>query len=342
MDPQNIPSQTQPPEPIPIKPFKSYLLPLIIGGLLLILFVGVGAFYLGKRSSQIKTSTQDSTVLSPTPAIVTPSVSMTNTPSITGVVTPKTDKDKVKNDIETSTNPKMTVEALDISPVNTTLVAYLGHSEKWDKFGVYFFNVTTGVSIAVYEVTESIVGRGGSYMDMTTLEFSPSGEAFFVNRTGINFPTFFVVDNKGSILYKGKSDSEGSADLGHATWVNGHQLIYLRHTVTEPQIFDITTKAVGTTQLPKNIFRLKANNNGTKVVAFSAPQTALQCESFDLHVYSYPAGSELKSVSNTNLEASWTNTSTVQYRKVTGCKKNTGESMFEYSPTTEEQQIAID
>lgn len=51
MDPQNIPPQPQPVEPISPKLPQPFLLPLIIGSILLIFLVGVGIFYLGKRQS---------------------------------------------------------------------------------------------------------------------------------------------------------------------------------------------------------------------------------------------------------------------------------------------------
>lgn len=51
MDPQNIPPQPPLTEPVVPQPHKSFSLPLIIGGLLLILFIGVGTSYLGKRQT---------------------------------------------------------------------------------------------------------------------------------------------------------------------------------------------------------------------------------------------------------------------------------------------------
>lgn len=62
MDPQNIPTQPQSQEPVIIQPHRPFLLPLIISGLLLILIVGVGGFYLGKQSKNNKSDTNIITV----------------------------------------------------------------------------------------------------------------------------------------------------------------------------------------------------------------------------------------------------------------------------------------
>ncbi len=331
IDEQNMSPQRQ--EPINPQP-KSFPFISIISILLSLLIVGGGAFYLDRRSSQIKTSNQNTTVLSPTPTTIIPSVLLTNTLTVTSTPTSKLDKNKVKSEIENSTNPKITVEVLDFSPVDNSIVAYLGHDETWNKFGIYFFNSKTKSSTTVYE-TQKIVGRGGFYMDNVALEFSPSGEAFFVNRTGINFPSFFIINSKGNILYK--SDK----DLGHATWVSGQKLIYLTSNNTKPQIYNISTNMSEITQLPDNIFHLKANNSGAIILAFSLPKIQMQCESFDLNTFNYPDGTEIKSILNTTLVAQWSNQNSITYEKITGCKKNTGESMSEYSPIIEDQQVYV-
>lgn len=331
MDSQNIPSSPQPIEPVilPPKPKSSVILIILL--ILLLSAVGIGAYYLGIKQSKSQTYILPSQA--PTSIIITPTIFVSKQPIITEVIPIKLDKDKIKNEIETSTNPKMIVEALDISPTDTSLVGYLGHNDQWNKFGIYFFNTKTAGSSIVFESTENITGRGGHYMDNTALEFSPSGEAFFVNRTGINFPSFFIINSKGNILYK------SNKDVGHATWVSGQKLIYLGDGSTKPQVYDITTNKSDITQLPDNIFHLKANSTGTKIAAFSITKNPLQCESFYLHIYNYPEGTEIKSIPNTSLTVSWIDENVISYEKITSCKKNTGESMFEFSPVIEKQQI---
>lgn len=294
--------------------------------------IGVGAFYYGQQSIKSKITSDKAGV--PTSTIVSPVISTTIQPLVTDPVSKNIDKDKIKTEIESSTSPKMLVELLDVSPVDHSLIVYLGHNENWDKFGVYFYDQLTKKSTVVYEVTESIGGRGGYYMDNTALEFSPTGEAFYVNRTGINFPSLLIVSSKGNILYK------GDKDIGHPTWVTGQKVVYLAEGKSKPQVFDINTKKSEESQLPDKIFHLGANGSGSVVLAFSLPKDKMLCDTFDLHLLSYPNGSELKLVQNTTLVAKWINDSSIDYEKVTECKKNTGESMSEYSPITEKAQVS--
>lgn len=332
MDEQNIPQPSEAPT-IPTKKLSPTIFILII--MLVMVMIGAGAFYYGQQSIKTKTASDKVVIPTPTLPMVPPAISTTAQPTVTNPVSKNVDKDKIKTEIESSTSPKMLVELLDVSPVDASLIVYLGHNENWDKFGVYFYDQITKKSTVVYEVTESIGGRGGYYMDNTALEFSPTGEAFFVNRTGINFPSLLIVSSKGSILYK------GDKDVGHPTWVSGQKVVYLAEGKSKPQVFDINTKKSAESQLPENIFHLKANSSGSVVLAFSLPKDKLLCDTFDLYLLSYPNGNELKLVQNTTLVAKWSDDKNIDYEKVTECKKNTGESMSEYSPITEKAQVSI-
>lgn len=278
--------------------------------------------FIGIQNDKNKTFDQQLVVLptlQPTQATVVPSI--VNTKMVT-----TQDREKLKNQIETMTNPKMIVEALDISPVESSLVVFLGHNDSWNKFGIYIFDSQTNEYTSIYETTENITGRGGYYKDNTALEFSPTGEAFFVNRTGTNFPSFFIIDSKGKILYKSESD------IGNSTWVNGQELVY----ISEEQIlvYSIINQKSEVTKLPIDVFRLDANKTGTQIISFSLPKNELQCQSFDMHIYSYPSGTEIKSIPNTTLRANWTGNNNITYEKVTSCNESQNE-LSGYVPVTE-------
>ena len=301
--------------------------------MLVMVMIGVGAFYYGQQS--IKTKNVSDKAVVPTSTTVLPTISTAAQPTVTNSGSKNVDKDKIKTEIESSTSPKMLVELLDVSPVDHSLIVYLGHNENWDKFGVYFYNSTTKKSTSIYELTGYLGGRGGYYLDNTDLEFSPSGEAFFVNRTGISFPSFLIISADGNLVYK------NDKAIGNATWVSGQKVLYLEDGNSNPQVFNIVSKKSEVSQLPKNIFHLKANSSGSIVLAFSLPKDKLLCDTFDLRLISYPNGSELKLVQNTTLVAKWSNDKSIDYEKVIECKKNTGESMTEYSPVTEKAQVLV-
>lgn len=325
-------SQQVPPvshQPVKTSDLRSKF-PLIIG-VLFFLFLAIGAaFFLGQRYGQIGNLSQGNVVPSFTPTIEPiPSTIPTNVAVI------KTNKEGIKNEIESFSNPKMMVEALDVSPVDSSIIAYLGHNEQWNKFGVYFYDSSTKQSKTIYETTQDLGGRGGYYLDKVALEFSPSGEAFYVNRTGLNFPVLFIISSDGKILYK------SAGDVGHATWLTGQKLLHIINANEKPKIYDVGTNGFSTSALPEKIFHFKANHSGTRILALSLPKNGLQCESFDLHIYSYPESIDLKTVPNVDLKPNWVDNNTVSYQKVTGCKKNEEEAMFEFSALTETQQVVI-
>ncbi len=66
MDPQNIPPQPQPEESIPSRPIPSFTLPLIFGILTVLIIVGVGGYYLGKR----QVNQPPTTYITPTSAVI--------------------------------------------------------------------------------------------------------------------------------------------------------------------------------------------------------------------------------------------------------------------------------
>lgn len=321
---QKAPSAVPPAE----TPLPNYRSPIIFRVIILMFLLGIGGVYLFAKSQNVSKILP----LSPTSGFTN---EPTDSPLTTNPITNNVDKTVIQSEIIDTVDPKMTIELIDISPIDNALVAYLAHNEPWNKEGVYFFNRGTKKSTPIYEKNEEIVGRGGYDMDNEALEFSPSGEAFFVNRTGINFPPFFIINAKGEILY------QSDIDIGHATWVSGQKLVYLSSS-EKPQLYDINAHQSEISQLPDKIFHLKANGSGTKILAYSLSKNQLQCASYDLHIYSYPSGAELKFISNTTLGGQWSDDHVVTYQKVIGCKKNIGEAMFEYSPATESQKISAE
>lgn len=308
-----------------------YLL-VAIGVLILTITVGTGAYYLGRQSVEQSVTRKTTESLSPTTVAISAAISPT-APVSKKILS---NREQIKADIESTSSPKVVIEALDISPTDNITVAYLGHNEAWNKFGIYLYDSVTKKTKAVYEVSESIGGRGGYYMDLTALAFSPDGSAFFVNRTGINFPSFVIALADGTILLKSENDSS----VGHATWVGTKKLVYLDKDKTYE--YNTATKTSVLTKLPIEIFHLRANGSGTKIYAFSTPMQKLQCESFDMHVYSYPEATELKNIPNTSLEAEWTGETSIGFEQITGCEKGPPESMMEYVPVISKQEVVLE
>lgn len=317
-------------ETVPQPPQRSYTTVFIV--ILLLLSATIASVYLYMRTSH-KKNNEDLSSITPT--------KIENSPTqILATVSPskaveKVDLETIKTEIKNNTNPPMIAELIDISPDNSQ-IAYLGHDEKWTKYGVYMYSRSDKQIKTIYEANEDISGRGGIFNDNADLKYSPSGEAFYVNKTGINFPSLFIVNNKGDILYK------ADKAWGHPTWLSGTKLIFLGETNTKPLAYDITTKSTSETSLPENIFHLKANPSGTRIVAYTVANSQFKCETFDLHIYAYPEGTELKMIPNTELmNNGWITSNTFSFQKVVDCKKNEGEAMFPYSAVSEEQTITV-
>lgn len=347
MDNQKLPSAPLPDQStsssIPIKP-KSKINLFILSAIVIIAsIIGVGSYYLGKTSNKQNPQTTTSksqgctqeAKLCPDGSSVGrtgPNCEFALCPATTiqpTSIPKKVDSESLKNEILKSSG--IEVEKIDISPSDSKLTAFLGHDKDWSRFGIYLYDSSSQSTKIIFEVKESTTGRGGYYLDNSALEFSPSGEAFFVNRTGINIPQFFIVDKNGNILYKGEKD------LGHGTWTGGQKLLFITTVAEKPFIFDIATNQKSVSTLPNNIFHLKTNKSGNKIIAFSLPKSALKCESFDLLIYLYPDGSLLKIIPNTSLLTEWLDNNSYRYEAVTDCKKNPEEAMFEYSPITVEK-----
>lgn len=257
--------------------------------------------------------------------------------SITPFPVENLDREGLIKKIEENTSPKMIAEKADISPSDKSLAAFFGHDDAWKMFGLFLVDLKTFTAKSVYAVNESITGRGAYFMDNSALEFSPSGEALYMNRTGINFPAFLVADKSGKLLINSRDGLK--TIIGHATWVGPQQLLYLEQDAVF--LYDTGKKSSSPTKLPQKIFHLSANPRGTRVAAFAEAKNRLDCESFDLHVYSYPEGTEVAVEPNTLIRAEWKNDTAVGFEKVTGCTKNGEESMFPYSPETAGKTLEV-
>lgn len=283
-----------------------------------------------------KTSREKSPAPTPTPVVRSDAAPTAQATSSGGSVQEQAlGEDALIERIGANTDPKMIAEQADISPTDNSLAAFFGHDGNWKVFGLYLVDLRTYVVEPLYEVREDITGRGGYYMDNSALEFSPSGKYLYMNRTGINFPSFIVADTERNILKM----SEKFEDMGHPTWVSGNELLYIKTDTV--YVFDTAKKTSVPAKLPKHIFHLRANPDGTRVAAYTQTANKLGCESFDLHIYSYPEGAELKTEQNTQIGAEWIDDDSLQIKKVTGCTKNAEESMFPYSPETEERTLTI-
>lgn len=300
--------------------------------LLFIVFFSASYFLFAATRTSRKTSMPPS--LSPVIKSGSPVKTQPSSSAASGAL-PEISEETLIQQIGDTTLSKLVAEHAAVSPADHNLAAFFGPDENWSRYGLYLYDIAAGKAKPIYEVQESITGRGGYYMDNSALEFSPSGAYVSMNRTGINFPSFIVADIEGNIL----KNSGKFEDMGHPTWVKGNELLYLKTDTI--YVFDAVKKTSVPTDLPKHIFHLRANPEGTRVAAYAQTANKLDCESFDLHIYSYPEGVELKTESNTQIGAKWITNDSLEFKKVTGCTKNAEESMFPYSPETEEQTLVI-
>lgn len=294
--------------------------------------MAAGVYYLRTQSSRqpeaIKSLITPKVVLttSPTPIVVI-------TPTIVVVASKDEFKKQAKETIEGIPEIGLAVDTLDVTSTGSSS-AFFGHSTDWKKYGLYLYDFGGKKITPVYELNESLIGRGGTYTDSVDVQFSENGQNFFANKTGTNFPSFIVSDNTGKILYK-------SSDLGNATWISSDKILYIKALDKNPEVFDMVTKKSSSTNFPKGIFHLMANKSGTYVAAYSVAKKTLQCPSFDLEVFSNPAGNLVKEELNVDLTAYWVDDYRIAIDKVIDCKKNSGESMSEYSPVSERREIIV-
>lgn len=332
---QPTPPQTSVPEKPATKPRSNAV--LIFIGIFVLIIVAFVSFYLGQQTKSPNQALKPTSIPTAIPTIskIKPTrESATATPIPSPTATQEQiDLAAIAEEISAATDPKLEVEIADVSPVDSNSVAYIGHDEKWAQYGIYLFDRETKTNKAVVENTESISGRGGTYLDNVNIKFSPDGKTFFANRTGINFPSFVIATSE-AVLYK--SDK----NLGHAAWINSQKLVYITDTDTAPSEYTVSTKASKITSLPKGIFHLHANTTGTRIAALTLPKKDLQCETFDLKILDYPRGQILKTLANVTINIEQEK-NLISYEKVTGCKKNEEEAMFPYSPITQKMQIDI-
>lgn len=233
------------------------------------------------------------------------------------------------------------------SPVDNSIIAYswdvLGYNKTTGYgYGISLFNRKNKVLKDAYLFNGYRSGRESDELDTAEIEFSPTGEAFFINLTGNNAPSLSIISSKGELLYQSEPNIKGLGMWGHSTWLSGKDILYLASEAGEelksPLILDITTKKTGPSNLPAGIFHFKANSSGNLLLALTKPRTELNCPSYDLVFYRLPTGSRVKIIQNVLL-ANWIDKSTVKYEKVTGCIRETGldysRSRWKESPRIE-------
>lgn len=314
------------------KPKKNW--PKIVGFSLIGLLLLSGAFYAGMFYEAHWIAIQKALkILTPT---IAPLPTLTPTPEskpLPTLLPPSAkDLDAVKGEIEKIAGPDRGIELIAISPSDHALVAYTDYGKNWSDYGIYLYDRKTKNSKKLWFFNNPLIGRGAYYMDNLNMEFSPTGEAFFLNKTGTNLPAFFIFDSEGNLFYQ-------SRDLGHATWVNGQELLFLSAQSKQPMVFDIKSKNIYPSNLPGGLFHLKANKAGNAVMAFSLPKNALDCNSFDLFIYTFPEGIQVKSISNVSLDASWKTRNSFTYNKVEGCYESAPPSMVPYSSILSEPKV---
>lgn len=296
---------------------------IVILGTLVILGIVGGGYYLGKtRVPKSQPPNLLTTSQTPKPTITSQPVPIesTDTSSISDSDTKKIQK-KLENDT------KSYIEVINQSPTNKNLFAYAAALKDYSVFGIYLYNNTSNQSTTLWKVAKSLVGRGAFYKDNLDLQFSPDGKSLFFNKTGTNLPSLMVLKIDGTIIYQ--SDS----DLGHPTWLNNSSLLFLKSDTTAPFVFDINTKQTNTSNLPTNIYGLKSNSSGSRVLSYIPnPQPIDGCPTMDLLVFSYPEGIKIITIKNVwkgilatswddqSLNAYWVSDNTLAYREITGCK----------------------
>ena len=320
--------------------------PILIGGGAILLFIGVVFGYLLHIASDNKIKPLSVVnVAAPTVQISSEQSRSTttkqeNAPTVIPImhglpphgVSPM-ERDSIKLQVEKST--QLQIEALDISTSGDDEVAFIGHPESWEKYGVYLYNRTSNTLKPVYEELHSISGRGGAFGDSVTVKYSPNGTAFFANKSGINFPSFVVATKEGIVLLK-------SNDIGSATWISDRNLLYMA-VGGKTNIFHTTDKTISQTALPNNLFYMEANETSSKIIAFisnyDATREFSECSSSDLVIYSFPEGKLLKKVTGVNATYTmWKNDKSITYKKITSCKKIEAETMGPpYIPVSEER-----
>lgn len=290
---------------------------LVILGIILAIGIAGGAYLLGKTQPQ--NSVVTSQTLQPTITPQSTPTELTNTDAISNSKINEIQK-KLENDTQSY------VEVINQSPVNKNILAYAAAPKDYSVYGIYLYDNTSKQSTILWKSTKSLAGRGGIYKDNLDLQFSPDGKSLFFNKTGTNLPSLIVLKTEGTIIYQ--SDS----DLGHPTWLDNHNLLFLKSDTTAPHVLDINTKQTDTTNLPANIYGLRSNSSGSKVLTYiSNPQPIDGCPVMDLLVFSYPKGTKITTIKNVlkntlatswnqSLNAYWVSDDILAYREITGCK----------------------
>lgn len=298
---------------------------IIILGIFLVIGIAGGAYYFGKSQSvkpEVLPSPKSAVTSQAPKPTLTPQPRPTESANASSISNSNIKEIQKKLEMR----PSHIIEVINQSPVNKNIFAYAGSSKDYSTYGIYLYNNTSGQSTTLWKVVKSLTGRGGFYKDNLDLQFAPDGKSLFFNKTGTNLPSLIVLKTDGTIIYQ--SDS----DLGHPTWLNSNNLMFLKSDTAAPFIIDTNTKQTNTTNLPSNIYGLRSNPSGSRVLAYvSNSQLVDGCPTMDLLVFSYPEGTKittiknaLKSISATSwdqsLNAYWVSNDTLAYRIITGCK----------------------
>ncbi|MBI2597220.1 hypothetical protein HYW41_03625 [Candidatus Daviesbacteria bacterium] len=290
------------------KGFSSIIAILLFG-----LFFGSLAFGFYKGYLTLNTSpkiAQNQTTPNPTP---THQPMPLQSPPITTLIDnfSKSDLSSAIKELDNTINE---VELLTISPINQNVIAFSASYDR-DNYGVYTYKRDEKEIQKIWFLNKALGGRGGYYLDNWDMEFSPSGEAFYINKTGTFVPSFMVFKVTGEKIL------ESQKDLGHAAWIGDNALLFITTLDVPPSILDVTTKAIISSALPKGIFHLKTNSAKDAIMAYSVPAEGSECESMTFHIYTLTGEQKLFINHVLVRSAKWLSNKTFGYQKVTGCNK---------------------
>ena len=250
--------------------------------------------------------------------------------------TPLIEKDSIKRELQKSLGDSWNIELFDVSPVNNNAVAFTAN-ENWSNYGIFIFDRTKNESSRAWYYDSFISGRGGYYADNLDLKFSPGGKAFYLNKTGTNLPSMFIISLAGKMIYE--SDKDG----GHPTWLNDNELLFLSADYKNPVVITVDEGKIEISNLPNNIMHLKANNSGSFVLAYYRPSqdNVSTCNEYEMAIFNYPEGQLKVKVDNVTLEsAKWIDSLTVSYKILENCIDD--DFGYPYPTTSPEKTIKIE
>ena len=242
-------------------------------------------------------------------------------PSPIGGYPKETDQFLVK--LENAIGSEWEIGKYDISPKGDT-VAFSAFKNP-STLSLFIYSIKTNSARSIITNSSSRLRSQESNLDNHQVKFSPGGEYWFFNQTIYDSTQLYVLSSDGKVLYIGKDD------LGHPTWLNRYQLLFIASSTGEKAaILDLYNNQVTKSDIPSNLMHLSLSPGLAHLAALERNPGGkpTQCGQSNLVVYDFVTSTLLKKIPDVNPEnVKWVGASDLSYQTIISCPST-------YSATT--------